>query len=265
MSALGKQTRLNRILACGRRRVLTVAVDHMINYPTGLPAALRALDSTLKGIVDGQADAVTMNKGAALRFMPAHAGQIPLIIQSAALRPDEDTFAATAEAEEVVALGADAIAVAMFVHCPQEIAYIRHLAEAVRAAERFGLPVVPHIYPLSSGDEQHTVVHDPESVYYAMRVGLETGADIIKVPYTGEVASFRDIVSGAPVPVVAAGGPRCATLEDAVAMAREVGQAGAAGATMGRNVWGFEDIPLAIQRLRDALNAGEIKNGPGNA
>ena len=254
MTALGKSARLSRILAHGQRRVLTVAVDHMINYPIGFPRGLRRMGPTLAEIVDGGADALTMNKGIALRYMAPHAGKIPLIIQSMALRPGEPDFADTATVEEIVAMGADAIAVAMFVYCAEEMRYIRHLAEVVRQAERFGLPVIPHIYPLASGDERHAVLHDPEHIFYAARVGLEMGADLIKTPYTGDVASFRDIVASLSTPVVAAGGPRCATLEDAAAMAREIGQTGAAGATMGRNVWEFEDIPAAISRLKQAIN-----------
>jgi fructose-bisphosphate aldolase, class I len=255
MTELGKAVRLNRILAGGGRRVLTVAVDHMINYPIGFPKGLRQLESTLARIVEGNPDALTMNKGIALRLMGPYAGRVPLIIQSMALRPGEPDFADTASVEEVVGMGADAIAVAMFVYCDEEMLYIRHLANVVRQASAFGLPVIPHIYPLASGDEKHTVLHDAEHIFYAARVGLEMGADLIKVPYTGDVASFRDIVSAFPVPIVAAGGPRCAALEDAVAMAREIGQTGAAGATMGRNVWEFEDIPLAINRLKQAINA----------
>lgn len=254
MSALGKSVRLNRIIAGGKRRVLTVAVDHMINYPTGFPKGLLQMEHTLARIVEGAPDALTMNKGIAIRYMAPYAGQVPLIIQSMALRPGEPDFADTATVEEVVGMGADAIAVAMFVYCAEEMGYIRHLAEVVRQAASFGLPVIPHIYPLASGDERHTVLHDAEHIFYAARVGLEMGADLIKVPYTGDVSSFRDIVSAFPVPVVAAGGPRCATLDDAIAMARAIGNAGAAGATMGRNVWEFEDIPLAIKQLKQAIN-----------
>jgi len=263
MTPLGKQIRLNRILAWQKRRVITVAVDHMINYPVGFPEGLKDMGTTVQKIVAGGADALTMNKGAALRYMAPYAGQIPLIIQSMALRPGEPEFADTATVEEVVRLGADAIAVAMFVYCKEEMRYIRHLSEVVREAAAFGLPVIPHIYPLASGDERHAVLHDAEHIFYAARVGMEMGADIIKVPYTGDVASFCDIVNTFNVPVVAAGGPRCATLTDAENMVRDIGKTGAAGATVGRNVWGFEDIPLAIKTLKIAINEGlEAHKGP---
>jgi len=252
LSELGKRIRLKRIFGHPSGRILSVAVDHLINYSTGLPPALRAMEHTLRECVRGRPNALTMNKGIAMRYGHLFAGIVPLIVQSMALRPDETEFADSATAAEAAAMGADAIAVALFVHCPLEIRYLRHLSAVVRDAERVGLPVIPHIYPLSSGDEKHTVAHDPEAVFYAVRAGLEMGADVIKVPYTGDIASFRDIVAATPVPVVCAGGPRCETLEDAECMVREVVAAGAAGATVGRNVWGFPDIPSAIERLKAA-------------
>jgi fructose-bisphosphate aldolase, class I len=247
---LGKHIRMRRIFSHPSGRILSVAVDHLINYPTGMPEGLRDLGGAIARLMDGMPSAMTMNKGAALRFWEPYAGRVPLIIQSMALRPDEPTFAGAAAVEEVVAMGADAIAVAMFVHCDHELEYVRHLAHVVRAAEPYGLPVIPHIYPLSSGSEQHSVVHDPEAIFYAVRIGLELGADLIKVPYTGDIKSFRDIVSVTPVPVVTAGGPQCATLEDAEQMLAGVVGSGAAGATVGRNVWGFADPAEAVRRLK---------------
>lgn len=255
MSSLGKQTRLNRIFSHPSGRILSVAIDHLINYPVGLPGGLRTMGRTLDRIVAGKPHAITMNKGIAMRFMAPHAGQVPFIIQSMALRPEWDEFAFSAHVEEVVALGADAIAVAMFLKGHSEIRYINHLARVVRESEQYGLPVIPHIYTLSSGDEKTTVTHDPEDIFYAVRMGLEQGADVIKVPYTGDEASFADIVEETPVPVVAAGGPKCETLDEAVAMMRSVARTGAAGATVGRNVWEFPDIPRAIRELTEAIVA----------
>jgi class I fructose-bisphosphate aldolase len=253
MSSVGKQIRLSRIFSHPSGRVLTVAVDHLINYPSGMPEGLRQMARTIELIVQGGPHALTMNKGTAMRFAHLFAGKVPLIVQSMTLRPGVPDYASNTTPEEAVALGADAIAVAMFVKGPDEITYMGHLADVVRAAAPFGLPVIPHIYPLSSGDEHHTITHDPEDIFYAVRVGLEMGADVIKVPYTGDIASFRDIVSVTPVPVVTAGGPKCAEIGDAVTMLRDIAQTGAAGATVGRNVWGFPDIPSAVQRLKEAM------------
>ena len=255
MSRLGKQTRLNRIFSHPSGRILSVAVDHLINYPIGLPQGLRTMGDTLEQIVAGKPHAITMNKGTAMRFMEPHAGKVPFIIQSMALRPEWSEFAWTAPVEEVVALGADAIAVAMFLKGKSEIRYIDHLARVVREAEQYGLPVIPHIYTLSSGSERTSMTHEAEDIFYAVRMGLELGADVIKVPYTGDEASFRDIVRVTPVPVVAAGGPKCKTLEDAAQMMRAVARTGAAGATVGRNVWEFPDVPGAIAQLTEAMTA----------
>lgn len=253
MSSLGKSVRLGRIFARGGPRVLTVAADHLINYRNGLPEGLRAMPRVLAGICEGGADAVTINKGIAMRFWGPHAGRIPLIIQSIAMRPGESEFAAHATVEEVLALGGDAIAVSIFLRGPQEMRYIRQLADVVRAAQPCGLPVIPHVYPLSEDDGYRTVSNRPEHLAYAVRMALELGADVIKTPYTGDATSYRDIVAETPVPVVAAGGPQCSTLDEAEAMLHEVAQTGAAGATVGRNVWGFTDIPHAVRRLKAAL------------
>ncbi len=257
MSSLGKRTRLNRIFSHPSGRILSVAVDHLINYPIGLPQGLRRMGHTLEQVVAGAPHAITMNKGTALRFMAPYAGKVPFIIQSMALRPEWDEFAFTAHVEEVAAMGADAIAVAMFLKGPSEIRFVNHLALVVRESEQYGLPVIPHIYTLSSGDEKTSVTHSPEDIFYAVRMGLEQGADVIKVPYTGDEASFADIVAETPVPVVAAGGPKCDTLDAAVAMMQSIARTGAAGATVGRNVWEFEDIPRAICRLTDAIVGAE--------
>lgn len=253
--SLGKQVHLGRLFRHPSQRYLSVAVDHMINYPSGMPRGLTEIVKALPKIVAGEPSSIVMNKGTALRLMPQFAGRIPFIVQQMALRAHEPVFSEVASVAEVAAMGADAIAVAMFVKGPQEISYIGQLTKVVREAEPYGLPVIPHIYPVSSGDEQVTVLHTPEDVFYAARVGWESGADVVKVPYTGDVASFRDIIAATPVPIVAAGGPRCETLDDAVAFARAVVAAGAAGLTMGRNVWGFEDISLAMQRLKGAIFA----------
>jgi class I fructose-bisphosphate aldolase len=254
MSSLGKQTRLNRIFSHPSGRILSVAADHMINYPSGaMPEPLKRIEETIARIIAGRPNALTVNKGVAKRCIGALAGRVPLIIQQMALGPDRDGLTDHASVEEVLALGGDAIAVAIFVRRDDELANLKQLSVTVREADRFGLPVIPHIYPLIKTENGHVVSRDPDDLFYAARAGVEMGADVVKVPYTGDVKSFADIVTATPIPIVASGGPKCETLEEAVAMMREVAQSGAAGSTAGRNVWGFPDIPAAIQQLKAAL------------
>ncbi len=253
MSALGKKVRLGRIFRDPSGRILAVAADHMVNYPVGVPEGLRRIEETIGLIVEGMPSSITLNKGVAMRCWPPYAGRIPLIVQQMAVIPGRRGHADHAEVEEVVAMGGDAIAVSMFVKDEGEFENMRRLGTTVRDAERFGLPVIPHIYPLVRDNGKVTVSTIPEDVAYAVRVGLELGADVVKVPYTGDPASFRDIVSVTPIPVVTAGGPRCETIEAAAAMMRGVALSGAAGSTVGRNVWGFGNIPETIRLFMTAL------------
>lgn len=74
-------------------------------------------------------------------------------------------------------------------------------------------------------------------VAHAARVGAELGADIIKTNYTGDVDSFKKVVKGCPVPIIIAGGPKMATDRDLLKMASEAIKTGAAGVSIGRNVF----------------------------
>jgi class I fructose-bisphosphate aldolase len=198
-------------------------------------------------------DAVTMAKGMAMGAWVPYAGKCPLIVASYSFMPDDARMELMATPEEVLRLGADAIAVAIGVRGPNEGTYLRVLARQVTDAAPLGLPVMAHIYPRDFSGEPR-VVHDPENVMWALRCGIECGADVIKIPFTGDAASFRDIVATSPVPVVAAGGPRCETLRDALDLMTKVVASGARGATIGRNIWGTDDVGFATRALKAVIH-----------
>jgi len=154
-----------------------------------------------------------------------------------------------------VLLGADAIAVAIGVRGPNEGRFLKILSTAVEQAGRQNLPVIAHIYPRDFSASPR-IVHDPENIMWAVRCGIECGADVIKVPFTGDVESFRDILATSPVPVVAAGGPKCETLEQALESLSLVVSAGARGATIGRNVWSHPDPGVALMALKAVIHDG---------
>lgn len=252
---LAKAIRLNRIFAHPSRRLCSVAVDHFIGYQKGLPEGLTNLPEALRQVVEGKPDAVTMLKGCAKSAWAPYAGRIPLIIQSICFTADDAVIECMTRPEEVLRLGADAIAVAIGVRGPNEGKFLTILANMVEEADRIGLPVVAHIYPrdFSNGAK---IVFDHDNIKWAVRCGIECGADVVKVPFTGEVSSFREIVSTAPVPVVAAGGPRADTLQSALEMMSQVVESGAHGATIGRNIWGHAEPTKALVAFRAVIHDG---------
>ena len=81
-------------------------------------------------------------------------------------------------------------------------------------------------------------------------VGVELGADIVKVPYTGDMESFADVVSSCCVPVVIAGGERMESTRDVLQMVHDAIKAGGAGISMGRNVFQHPNRIQLVRALR---------------
>ena len=252
---LGKTARLNRIFSHPSGRMCSIAGDHFLGYQTGLPEGLKDLPATIAKIVAGSPDAVTMNKGVALGCWEAYAGKLHLIVQSVVIRPDDSANHQLATPEDAVLLGADAIATVVFAYGDTQAAQLKRTADTVREAHKLEMPVILHIYPrIFHDDGTVTLGHHPEGVEWAVRCGIETGVDIIKTPYTGDVESFRQIIDACPVPVVAAGGPQTATLDEALEALAGVVAAGGRGATVGRNIWGVEDITGAVEAVKGVIH-----------
>ena len=67
------------------------------------------------------------------------------------------------------------------------------------------------------------------------RIAAELGARIVKTYWCEK--DFDKVVSGCPVPVVIAGGPKCETEKEVFEFVYDGMQKGAIGINLGRNVW----------------------------
>ena len=252
----GKLIRLNRIFAHASGRLCSVAVDHFMAYQDSLPTGLRDVPAALKSVVKGRPDAVTMQIGMARKAWAPYAGIVPLIVQASMIRMDDTAMIQAATPEDAVRLGADAFAIACLVHGATESRYMQAVADAVREAERWEMPVICHIYPRVFKDGKAEVSFTPEDIAWATRCASELGVDVIKVPYCGDIAAYSEIVRSAPVRVVAAGGPRTRDVRGALEMMSEVVKSGAAGATIGRNIWGFDNVTANVKAFKAVIHEG---------
>lgn len=253
---LGVSIRLARLFSHPSGRLFGAAVDHFVGYGNVREGGLADLPKALARVMEGQPDYVSIQPGAALRLWAPYAGQASLIIQGGCFTADDRIQQLIATPEDAARMGAEALAVAIPLGGSSEGTYIRWLTDSVRDAGRLGMPVVAHIYPRRFEIDGPRIVFDPEGIAYAVRMGIETGVDVIKVGFPGDAEAFRQIIDACPTPVVMAGGPKTATLAEALGQTAAGLAAGARGAVVGRNLWGHGDPAGAARAFKAVIHDG---------
>jgi class I fructose-bisphosphate aldolase len=252
MSFLGKEIRMARLINKKTGKILTIAIDHAIAW--GVLQGIRRIQETMDVIVDSGPDAITIHKGIAEKCFGKHAGKIPFILKCTSFSMFQPAFdTQTADVEEALRLGADAIAIGMTTGGKDQPELLRNFSAMIKNAHYMGVPVIAHIYPrgeLVKEEERYNVEH----VSYAARLGAELGVDIVKTFYTGTPDSFRMVIEACPAKVVVSGGPKLPTLRDLFKMTRDSMDAGAYGVTYGRNVWEDESPKACVKALKHIIH-----------
>ena len=83
---------------------------------------------------------------------------------------------------EAVSYGASAVGYTIYVGSEFESLMTQEFGRIEQEAEEAGIPVIAWMYPRGKNIPDES---DPKMVAYAARVGLELGADIVKIRYTG--------------------------------------------------------------------------------
>lgn len=239
----GKVVRLSRIMRSGR--MFCIPMDHGLSI--GPVKGLDDIFRTIKAVDSGGATSVLVNKGIlkALPFVP-RAGLIAHLSASTSIGPSPNFKVVSGSVEEALRLGADAVSVHINIGAKEEADMLASAGMVGDACDQWEVPFITMMYPRG---EHIKSPNDPEVVAHVARVGAELGADIVKTVYTGDVESFRKVVSRVPVPVVIAGGPRLGSDLDVLRMVKEAMESGAAGATIGRNVFQHEKPELITRAI----------------
>jgi class I fructose-bisphosphate aldolase len=136
---------------------------------------------------------------------------------------------------------------------------IKNILTVQHECDRNDMPLM--IEPLVLGEcIPKEKINSPEMIAHAARLSLELGADILKIAYTGNKKSFKEIVDRSHVPVIVLGGPKMNSTADMFRIARESVEAGGKGIVFGRNVWQNERLVELIRGLKDAVYNCEDEN-----
>jgi len=235
----GKQQRLYRILNPNDGRAVCVAADH--GWMSDFTPNVAELRRIVGQVVEGGADAILLSLGQAMRLGELLKGRhTPALLVRAdwmnmprlggsnvanAIPQQELRHLAIATAQDALDLGASAITIYLFLGFDDETE-ARNLATCAAFAQecrRIGLVCI--IEPLAVGASV-TGANIVDVLITGARMAVEVGADMLKIPFTGDVESFRRLVQAAEVPVLALGGARSERETDALELVAEALEAG---------------------------------------
>jgi putative autoinducer-2 (AI-2) aldolase len=119
------------------------------------------------------------------------------------------------------------------------------MTRLVDIGNRYGIPV------LGVTAVGKNMTRDARYFRLACRICAELGAHLVKTYYVSD--GFDTVTASCPVPIVMAGGKKLPELE-ALKMAYNAVQEGAAGVDMGRNIFQSEAPTAMIQAVRKVVH-----------
>ena len=210
---------------------------------------LKSVDPTyiMDVALEGKYNAVIVQSGIAEKYYNEAYRDVPLVCKingKTSLLKGDPISPQICSVDRAVKLGADAIGYTVFDGSKHEAAIFSNFGKVVEEAHDYGLPVIAWMYP--RGDAIPNDI-DNNILAYSARIGLELGADLVKMKYNGDKDAFKWVVKNAGrTRVLCAGGGK---LEPNAFLrnVRDIMDTGAVGMAMGRNVWQAQK-PFAITK-----------------
>lgn len=237
-------------------KAFIVAMDHGTGSPV-LPD-LKNPANVIDQCVAGGADGFLITPGMAMN-LAKHVGNKALILRSDGGSNTLDysaPFKQSVSVKQAVQIGADAVLCMDFpgAACQKETADSVH--NLVREGLEYNIPV--GVEPLDFGFEfgQHDNMRSAENITLVARMAVERGADFVKVPYTGDKESFKELVESCYVPVLVLGGNKTDDYQKYFQDLRDALDAGAKGVIIGRNVYNYKNP----QRMAETITRLVHKN-----
>ena len=249
---IGKKIRLERIINRHTGRTVIAPMDHGVS--NGPMKGIIDIDKTVESISQGGADAILMHKGIVEQGHRGYGKDIGLIVHlsaSTSLAPNPNNKVIVTSVEKAIQLGADAVSVHVNLGSETESEMLQELGEISETCSYWGIPLLAMMYPRGQKVENE---HDVELVKHAARVGSELGVDIVITNYTGDPDSFKEVVEGALVPVVIAGGPKVDTDEELLQMVKDSIEVGGAGVAFGRNLFQAENPGKITKAISEVVH-----------
>lgn len=240
----GMQHRLSHIFKEDGRTVM-LAFDH--GYFQGPTSGLERVDLNIVPLAP-HADALMATRGIFRSVVPPTGSTIVLRASGGPSILKELSNERIAVAmDDAVRINASAAAVQVFVGGEGETQSIQNMTTLIDEGMRVGMPVLG---VTAVGKE---LTRDARYFRLATRMIAELGAQMVKTYYVDE--DFETVTAACPVPIIMAGGKKLPII-DALTMAWNAIDQGAAGVDMGRNIFQRKDPLAMIQAVKGVVHGG---------
>lgn len=206
---------------------------------------------------NGYFTGVIVGKGLAGKYYVGKNRKAPLIVKlngKENLREGEPVSLQVTSVEEAIKVGAVGVGYTIYVGSEREPEMFQEFGAIEEEAHDNGLVVVGWMYPRGKAVANPS---DPDVTAYAARIGLELGADLVKVHWPGSVESMRWVVKSAGKAGVISSGGKFVGDEETLRLAKDVMASGAAGMAIGRNVWEAKDPEGVSKKLHEIIIEGK--------
>jgi len=233
----GMKNRLSRIFNPQTGRTVMFAIDH--GYFQGPTTGLERIDLKIVPLMP-YCDAIMLTRGILRTSVPPTLTK-PVVMRCSGgpsiLKELSDEHLAV-DIEDAIRMNVAAVTLQVFIGGQFESRSVHNLTKLVDMGMRYGIPTMA---VTAVGKD---MARDARYFRLACRICAELGANIIKTYYVPE--GFETVTASCPVPIVMAGGKKIPEL-DALTMAYNAIQEGAAGVDMGRNIF-QSDAPKAMMQ-----------------
>lgn len=258
-----KEKRMQNIFNSETGRTLMASIDHglYMGAVRGIEHPAEVIKEFIEYDLDGILISLGLNKISTELFKQKKALSkiltLDYILLSKIPGIVEEIFANCAffSVEQAVHWGFDAVKVLLAWGTDREtqIKSIQYIAKIAQTCDKLQMPLMIKPF-LDNKNIPKEKRKDPKVIIDASRIAVEMGADIIKIPYTGDKDSFTEIVDHSYVPVVIYGVPDMGTMKDLLQATKDSIDVGGKGIVFGMDVWQNNNRKKIIHALIDIIH-----------
>ena len=243
----GMKNRLSKIFDPKSGKTVMLAIDH--GYFQGQTTGLERVDVTILPLLP-YADTLMLTRGILRTIIPPtfDKGIVLRASGGPSILSDLSNEQIAIDIDEAIRLNVAAMAVQVFIGGKMETQSVHNMTRLVDLGNRYGIPT------LGVTAVGKDMARDAKYMRLAARIIAELGVTYVKTYYVEK--GFDTVAASCPVPIVIAGGKKLPELE-ALTMAYNAIQEGAAGVDMGRNIFQSGSPVAMIKALRRVVHEGE--------